>query len=156
MTSFTFTSPTLERRAGASQLGDSAPNRRKGSVKADQALRQVPAGLFLSKAYLARARQTLIIDNIATCYLLSAMVKAAQIVSPSRTNELLGIFERLHGIYQQRRKKFLVVIREHSVETEISIYRLDEVLKMKSKTVSTRAPPPSINATINIPNLAVA
>jgi hypothetical protein len=50
---------------------------------------------------------------------------------------------------------FPVVIREHSIETEISIYRRDAALRRKA-IIRPGVPPTTLDTTIDITNLAVA
>jgi len=102
--------------------------------QADQTLRQIPAGLLLIQGSPGTGKTTWLIDNIAVCYSFATTEEAAQIVVLTGTNAPLDdlavkIFERLHGIYEQDQKKFPVVIREHSIETEIDIYRREEAQK---------------------------
>lgn len=110
---------------------------------AGQSFHQMPVELLLQGSP-SNSMTTWITGNIALCYSFVTM-KAAQTVSLFETSLPLHdlaakSFQQFRRINWQDRKRFPLTIREHSVETWISIYKRVEALKWKAKTCSRAQP----------------
>ena len=136
-------------------------NHNKEQQQADRSLRNLPGGLLMVQGCPGTGKTQWIIDTIAVCYSFANVEDPTQIVLLSGTNSPLdelavAVHDRLLSIYNSdpKKYKFPVVIREHSIETEIRVYKQDEYGKRKG-IVGTKAPAP-IREEIDMSKLAVA
>ena len=133
----------------------------KEQRQADAELRNLPGGLLLIQGSPGTGKTAWIVNNIAVCYSFATDQDPTQIVVLSGSNAPLddlavSIYTRLLSIYNSDTTayKYPVVIREHSVDTEIQVYRKEETGKRK-EIIGTRAPAP-IRDDIDMSKLAVA
>lgn len=130
--------------------------------EATEALRNLPGGILLLQGSPGTGKTTWIVDIVTVCFSFATVKDPTQIVLLAGTNAPLDdlaakVSESLYKIYAEdsKQRKFPIVIREHSIETEASIYLHKETAKGK-QILGTRVSPPTLDPDVNITELAVA